>query len=62
MISSNHLGASTEDEKSSTFVTLPLDFIKDSNGQTTLIDIHDLFIGQLPDGSYCILNNGEEVY
>lgn len=45
-----------ENEENSTFITIPIDLIKDSSGQPNLTGLQDLFIGQLPDGTYCLLN------
>lgn len=47
-------------KRHSTFFTIPVDFIRDSNGQPSMADMQDLFIGQLSDGSYCLLNNATE--
>lgn len=57
----NHFGTLAEgNEENSTFFTIPVDFIRDSNGQPSMADLQDLFIGQMPDGTYCLLNNASE--
>lgn len=67
MLSSSYLDIETqESDDYGTIFTIPIDNAKDSSGhgESTLteIQIQDLFIGQLPDGTYCLFNsNGEGV-
>lgn len=60
MLSSNHYGKPAEkNEENSTFITIPLG-ITDGTGESKLTDLQDILIGQLPDGTYCLINNSAE--
>lgn len=60
MLSSDFGTPAEENDENNTFITIPIDLIKDVNGQPNVSGLQDLFIGQLPDGTYCVFNNNTE--
>lgn len=60
MLTSNLIGTSEENAESDNFITIPIDFLKHSNEEVNLAELNNYFIAQLPDGTYCLLNNTSE--
>lgn len=56
-MTNNQFVSSTAENESTTFVTIPIDLIKDGDQQ----NYQELLFGQLPDGTYCLLNNNGDV-